>query len=122
MKTIKIYYNKYSENKPTKPIIATIKVKNDEPTGIAIAAWIKAMAISLKAMADSSWTELGDIEIIKIEVVGSPFTKHYDKASKIALQGTESQSKGGLTSSANMSASERSERAKKAAASRWNKR
>jgi len=115
MKTIKIYYNKYSEVKPTKPIVGTIKVKKGEPTGIAIAAWLKTMSISYSVAGE------GDIEIVKIEVEGSPFTKHYDKASKVALQGTESQSKGGLTSSANMSASERSERAKKAAASRWNK-
>lgn len=114
MKTIKIYYNKYSETKPTKPIIGTMKAKNDEPTGVAIAVWLKAMSIAYNAAGE------GDIEIVKIEIEGSPFTKHYDKASKITLQGTENQSKGGLTSSANMTASERSERAKKAAASRWN--
>lgn len=107
MKTIKIYYNLESDINPTKPRIETIRIKNDMLNDVALISWLEK-------------AEEG-VEVVKIEVEGSPFTKHYDKSSKVALQGTESQSKGGLTSSANMSASERSERAKKAAASRWNK-
>jgi hypothetical protein len=107
MKTIKIYYNLESDVNPTKPRIEAIRIKNDMLNDAALISWLEK-------------AEEG-VEIVKVEVEGSPYTEHYDQASKVALRGTESQSKGGLTSSANMSASERSERAKKAAASRWNK-